>query len=201
MTLSQSKLADEIRKVTDSSHPDFVGFSESSDVAARRADAAQKWATAFDNYGKDVVNVNGDSYLAPPNKLGFQAALPFTSTTPAELAQHFGAAWTAYWTGLSFAIGAPSSINGSIECPNIGGNFIFGIILSSLITGVVAASLIAALTTIFGVASSDPAARAAELASAFHAATIGNIVVLTTGTDTTPPPGGPLPITNTCHLF
>lgn len=201
MSLSKDTLETEIRKVIDPAHSEFVGFSADSEASVRRADAAAKWATAFDNYGQSVQNVNSDNFLAPPNKVGFQAALSFTAGSAAGTAAEFGSAWSAYWTGLTFIIGLPGPINGSLECPNIGGNTIFGIIISSAVTAVVPAPLITALTALFGVASTDPAVKAADFANAFHTASVGNVAVLTAGTDTTPPPAGPLPITNTCRLF
>ena len=201
MGLSSDKLETEFRKVIDPLHPNFVNFSSDPDIAVRRIDAAEKWATAFDNYGQDVENVNEDDFLSTPNKAGFKSALSFATTTPAQLAAEFGAAWTAYWTGLTFQLGTPGPINASGECPNVGGNLIFGVILSSVVTAVVPASLIAALTAIFLVRNADPESKASELADAFHVASVGNVVVLTSGMDTTPPAAGPLPITNTCRLF
>jgi hypothetical protein len=201
MALSKSTLEDEIRKVIDPSHEDFVGFSTAPEASVRRADAAEKWADAFDAYGRGVENVNEDTFLSEPNRAGFEAALTFETETAEEAATEFGNAWTAYWTGLTFVLGTPGAINGSVECPNVGGNLTFGVIASSLVTAVNSVPLVAALKSLFEAPSADPAAKAAALADALHNACVGQVTVLTSGTDTTPPPGGPIAITNTCRLF
>lgn len=165
--------------------------------------AAANWADAFDAYGSDVVNINEDGPALPPNKAGFQAALSFGGTTSAQAAQEFAAAWKAYFTGLTFSPGSPGAINAG-PCPNIGGNTIFGVIASSGVTVVNEIPLIAALQAHFDTFSgTDPAAAADALASIFHSHTItlANLTVLTAGTDTTPPPAGPLPVTNTCGVL
>ena len=165
--------------------------------------AAANWADAFDAYGAGVTNINGDGPLAPPNKLGFQAALSFSGTTSAQQAQEFATAWKAYFTALVFTPGTPGTINGG-PCPNLGGNTIFGIIASSTVTVINEIPLIAALQGHFdSFSGTDPEAAADALASIFHSHTItlANLTVLTSGTDTTPPPAGPLPITNTCGVF
>jgi hypothetical protein len=178
-------------------------ISTSPDAATRRAAAAAAWADAFDTYAGGVKNANEDSALSGPNKAGFAAALSFTATTAAQTAQEFGAAWTAYFTGLTFTPGVPGPINAA-ECPNIGGNLIFGIIISSSVTVVNAAPLIAQLTTHFTTfRGTDRDVAADTLAGIFHSNTVllANLTVLTSGTDTTPPAAGPLPITNTCRVF
>ncbi len=198
MSLTKATLESEIRKVIDPTYAGFVGFSDNPDETLRRADAASKWATAFDNYGQSVQNVNGDAALSGPNRAGFESALSFATLTEAESASEFGSAWSAYWTGLSFTPGVPSAINASVECPNVGGNLIFGIIASSLVTVVNSVPLIATLTGIFAEKSIEPAAKATALADALHNASISNVTVLTSGTDTS---GPPVAITNTCRLF
>lgn len=177
----------------------------------RRSEQAAAWADAFHTYGQAVTNVNLDSFIPTvppvppvPNRDGFEAALTFTGVTAAQQAQEFGAAWSAYWSGLTFAIGAPGAINGSGECPNIGGNLIFGVILSSAITVVNSVPLVEDLTEHFLTYSSTNRIEAADLlAGIFHDNTIDpvSISVLTTGTDTTPPAAGPLPVMNTCRVF
>lgn len=199
MTLSLATLKAEIRKLTDPTDLGFVGFSSDPDKSVRQADAAAKWATAFDNYGQSVENVNEDTTLTPPNKLGFETALTFNTVSAAQIAAEFGAAWTAYWTGVTFNPGTPDTINPPpAGCPNVGGNGIFAVIATSVVTAVVAAALIITLTAFFtDNTSTDPGARADELATILHNASTTAVVVLTSGTDT----GGPVPITNTCELF
>lgn len=199
MTLSLDTLKAELRKLTDPTDLDFVGFSADPDKSVRRADAAAKWATAFDNYGQSVENVNEDTTLVAPNKLGFETALTFDTVSAVQIATEFGAAWTAYWTGVTFNAGTPDEINTPpLGCPNVGGNSIFGIIATSVVTAAVAAALILTLTAFFtDNTSTDPGARADELATILHNASTTAVVVLTSGSDT----GGPVPITNTCELF
>lgn len=179
-------------------------ISVSPEAAARKSEMVQAWADAFDTYGSAVTNVNLNPPATPPNKAGFAAALSFSATTAAQLAQEFGSAWTAYWTGLTFTPSPPGPINGSAECPNVGGNLIFSVITTSAVTVVNSAPLVAALTNHFQTYRSTDRDEAADaLASIFHDNTVvvANVTVLTSGLDTTPPVAGPLPITNTCRLF
>lgn len=196
MTLAASVIETEVRKVCDPTHPGFLGFSQSGVAATRRADAASKWAAAYDAYASAAVNVNGDGFLVPPSASGFEAALGFQTQTPAQLAEEFGTAFTAYWAAVTFTPGTPGDINATPECPNVGGTGVFGIINTSIVTVVNAAPLIAALTSLFETPSSDPTERSEAIAAALHAATTGDVTVLTSGLDATP-----VPITNTCHLF
>ncbi len=193
MALSQATLKSSILDL-------LANISRDPDANVRRAAAASDWADAFDAYGAEVENINGDVPLSGPNKAGFQAALSFTGVTAAAQAQEFASAWTAYFAGTTFGIGVPGSINGSTECPNLGGNLIFGIIASSLITVVNSVTLLAQLTAHFQTfRGTDREAAADTLAGIFHSNTIlaSSLTVLTSGTDT----GGPVPITNTCRVF
>ena len=163
--------------------------------------AAAHWAQAFDTYGAQARNINGDGPLVPPNQIGFQAALTFLGPAP-QTATEFAAAWAAYFAGLTFAPGPPGAVNAG-PCANIGGNSIFGVIATSVVTVVNPAPLALALTAHFATfLGTDSTAAADALASIFHNHTINvlNLAVLTTGLDTTPPAGGPLPITNLCGV-
>lgn len=183
---------------------DLLGhISTDPDPATRRAAQAAAWATAFDTYASSVTNINLDPPVTPGNKAGFQAALGLAGTTSAALAQEFGAAWAAYWAGMTFVPGPAGAINAA-SCPNLGGDLLFGVITTSTITVVNSASLIAALTAHFtSYRGSSRDAAADQLAGIFHDNTtaVASLTVLTVGVDTTPPIAGPLPITNTCRVF
>jgi len=192
MALSASTLKDEILKLVDPDNPGFVGFPEDS------ATMQANWADAFDAYGLNAVDVSGDA-VAVVNKAGFQSGLATVfnpNSTSSVAANAFATAWAAYWTGATFVVGIPP--------PNgVGGNGIFGIEISSVVTVIVPTNLAADLKTIFDEieADQDPDTKAQQIADAFHAATTNDITVLITGTDTTPPPTGPLPITNTDKVY
>lgn len=192
MALSASILKTEILKLVDPDDPGFVGFPE--DTATMQAN----WTDAFDAYALNAVDVSGDPVVTV-NKAGFQAALaplfnPDSTSTAA--ANAFASAWSAYWTGATFAILIPPP-------SGVGGNGIFGVEISSAVTVVVPANLSSDLKTIFDTIDTDqdPDTKAQQIADAFHAATTNDITVLISGLDTTPPPTGPLPITNTDKVY
>lgn len=192
MALSASILKSEILKLVDPNDPGFVGFPEDS------ATMQSNWTNAFDAYALNAVDVSGD-IITTVNKAGFQSALaplfnPNSTSTAA--ANAFATAWAAYWTGAIFAVGIPPP-------SGVGGNGIFGIEISSVVTVIVSANLSVELKTIFDKVDTDqdPDIKAQQIADALHAATTNDITVLITGTDTTPPPTGPLPITNTDKVY
>lgn len=194
MALSQTKLRDEFRKLTDPNFGSFAGYPASA------AAAAASWATAYDTYARDAVDASGDAVVTV-NKPGFQSALTtalLASTTPQAAAAGFANAFTAYWTGAVFAVGLLPPPAG--PCANVGGNGIFGAEVSSVVTVVNAAALQSALATEFQTLSGNGNTKAQALAAIFHSATTTGVTVLISGLDTTPPGSGPLPITNTCTI-
>jgi hypothetical protein len=198
MALSSATLKAEILKVIDKDNPSWTGYPASP------AAAAAKWKTAYDVYGSAAANSGGAAVLSklPASFESILAAqLPAGNPggTAAAAATAFANAWVAYWTGATFGL-TPVPTHGS-PCPNVGGNTTFGLVATSVVSVIVPAPLIASLTSAFGVLTGTVDAKATALANAFHAATTANITVLTSGTDTTPPTAGPLPITNTCQVF
>lgn len=198
MTLSQSTLETEFRKIIDPDFASFGGFPGSI------SEAQSRWATAYDTYASAATDISGDS-VASKNKPGFQSALAFLQNNSyAQAAADFRTAVETYWTGATFAVGALVAGTGS-PCPNVGGNSIFGTETTSLVTAIlsgVMATFQTGLVSEFTSVSDNGAAKAAALAALFHTATTTGFQVLITGLDTTPPgSGGPLPITNTCTIF
>lgn len=199
MALDVGTLKAEILKILDRDDPGFVG--DPADGAA----AATNWANAFDAYAINAEDISGDAVATvfkPLFETTLAAALnvPPASGSAASAAAGFGAAHIAYWTSGIFAVGTPPPPVPP-GCPNVGGNTIFGIEATSVVLAALAAALIPALTTEFGNLTDDVDAKADALANALHTACTTEVTVLISGTDTTPPPAGPLPITNTCTVF
>ena len=193
MALSKDILIEELRKIID---PDYAGFEGHPESAS---EAAQWWSSAYFTYAVNAEDASTDRVVTT-NPAGFQTALNFAVPgTPVSAAQQFGAAFQAFWTGAVFAIGIPIVGPGKGQCLNVGGNGIFGVEISSVVTSVISTALITNLTAEFSVNSEDGADKADKLATIFHDATIQDILVLITGTDTSVPT--PLPITNTCQVF
>lgn len=193
MTLNVATLVTELRKFSDQSYSGFVGFPTS------KAEAKAKWATAYDTYASTAVDVSLD-LVATKNKPGFQSALVFgESNTPAQAASEFDSAFVAYWTGAIFAIGIPPTPAAS--CASIGGNSIFGIEVTSIVSVITPNVLNNLLLPVFTNNTGNSALpQLQSIANAFHTATTTAVFVLITGTDTTPTPSGPLLITNTCTI-
>ena len=193
MSLSESSLTDMFRKIMDPEHPEYQ-LPETTD------EAREAWADIYDTYAQNAEDVSGDA-VTVTNRAGFKAALVFTSSTDPSaagvVASEFANAFLAYWTGGVFAVGTPPS-PGAV-CTSVGGNLVWGVEASSLVTVVNPAILQASLTTEFGKNTVDGKVKSEDLAAIFHAATTGDISVLITGLDTTAPT--PLPITNTCTVF
>lgn len=191
--LNVSKLHTELRKLADPDYSGFKGFPKSI------PEARANWTQAYHAYASTAVDASNDM-VATTNPAGFQSALVFT--VPSEVpqgAQYFDMAFVAYWTGGVFAIGAPPV---GAPCPSIGGTTMFSTEITSLVTTVVPNILAPLLAPIFAnvdakLAVSD---RLQQIANAFHTATTTAVKVLITGLDTTPPPAGPLPITNLCGI-
>lgn len=190
MSLSESILVTEIRKVIDSSHPGFLGFGSEAEQKTR-------FTNAYDVYAAQAEDVSGDS-VQTVNKAGFEAALVFTVPgTAVAAATSFVAAFTAYWTAATFAVGL---INPAPSCPSVGGNLIFGVETTSIASIGVTAGLLAELTAAFSDTSETGEEKAESIAAAFHSATLSAVLVTIVGLDTTPTPAGPLPITNICTI-
>lgn len=193
--LSVSTLETQLRNLLDGSVATFAGYP------ATKADAITNWGNAYNTYALSAQDVSGDPVVTT-NLAGFTSALTSglvdvgTVTTAADA---FEAAFVAYWTGGTFATAIPGV--GTATCPNVGGNLVFSAEVTSLVSAVTPNILKNLLLTEFAILSSDAATKAASLASAFHTATTTAVFVTIAGTDTTPPPTGPLPVTNTCTIF
>lgn len=188
MALSQSKLEQSLLKLF--ANPDSISSQQ---------DAEQKWADAYDSYAKDAVDTSNDP-VAVTNFAGLRGAFQFNNqqSAPAFAAQ-LDTGFVAYWTGAVFSIGTPPL---PTKCPNVGGTGLFATeITSTVITatpGVVLGSLLPVITSFSDTTTAEQKAK--EISTVLHAATTSAILVLITGIDTTPPPSGPLPITNTCTI-
>lgn len=161
----------------------------------------ERWASAYDAYARQAQDVSGELPITV-NGTGFRRALNFeASGSAAALAAQFEAAFQVYWTGAIFSFGIPPPPVPP-GCPNVGGTSIFSTELSSLVIEVVPSVMQAQLVTQFSVASREESieSRAQAIASAIHMATTTAVFVLITGLDTTSPPTGPLPVTNTCRV-
>lgn len=192
MALDRDKLRDELRKLMDPDFGQFVGFP------ATAAAAKANWAAAYHAYALDAVDIGGDTFLAPPVLANFQDQLVFAqgAADGSALAAEFAAAFTAYWTGVTFANTTPPSGTGS-PCPNVP-VIQMTVKATSAVTVIVNAGLLAALLAEFAINSEDGEAKAEALADAFHTATTTGVTVLVSGTGAGGPP--PPPVTNTCFL-
>ncbi len=194
MALSQAKLAGELSRFMDPEHPSFAW-------PASRSEAIQLWVDAYDTYATDAEDVSGDAVVTKYPAM-FHAELVNRLTgswSSAAAALAFRYAFVTYWTGAVFAIGAVPAPGG--PCPNVGGNGIFSVEIQSVVTSVNGVNLRSALLALFDALTDDAGARIEAIAAAFHAATTTDVLVTITGLDTTPPPAGPLPITNVCRVF
>ena len=193
MALDVSKLVPELRKIFD---PSFEGFYWSES----RSDTVTRISAAHDLYASDAVDYSGDA-VATKNPGAFRSTLDselWDTWTAAEAADAFRDAWIAYWTGGTFAVGALPPPTG--VCANVGGDSIFSVEFTSVITIINAAPLRAALYAEFRNLGTNGYTKAVAIANAFHAATTNNLTVRIDGLDTTPPPVGPLPIYNVCGV-
>lgn len=167
-------------------------------------DAALEWTDAYDRYARDAEDASRER-VAVVNRPGFQSILAtgFNAQTGTAntMAQLFDNAFVAYWTGGVFTFGIPPTP--AAPCPSIGATPTWSAEFSSNVIAVAPGVLRSLLLPIFlGVSESTTVReQARRIATAFHSATTSAVTVLITGLDTTPPPGGPLPITNTCTIF
>lgn len=190
MSLSQQDLASQLRTIFE--NPD--GFRS-------RQEAEQRWASIYDSYARGAEDTSGDSVLTV-NAPGFRSALSFNTNLTAEgFAAQIEAGFITYWTGAIFSVGQ-LVVGTGVPCPNVGGNSIFGVEITSLVVTTVPNVMFGNLVPVLRsfTRTTTAAQKAQEIAQAMHQATTSAIFVLITGTDTTPSPTGPLPITNTCTI-
>lgn len=188
MALNQAKLAASLLDIFSSK-----GASGSAEAFE------EQWSDAYDAYARDARDVSGDALLTA-SPMGFRRSLNFRACSqPQHIASQFEMAFQAYWTGAIFQVGIPPSPI-PIGCPNVGGNTVFGVELTSVVILVTPQVVFGQMYPEFSVADRDDsiAARATRIATAMHAATTTAILVLISGLDTTVPT--PLPITNTCRI-
>lgn len=197
--LFKTTLETELRKLID---PDYEGFSG---WPATREAAISNWTNAYDAYAISANDASGDSLLSA-NKALFEAALlsgmpsdPITGDVTTA-ATAFESAFTAYWLNATFNITALIPGVAAGTCANVGGTMLFSSELTSIVTSVIPNILKPALIAELAIPSNDGAAKAASLADILHTATTTAVVVTISGLDTTPPPSGPLPITNICTI-
>lgn len=189
MSLSLSKLERSLFRI----------YNNPGDI--RSAEQAERlWADAYIDYAMDAVDVSGDS-LASANPIGFRQPLRFRrSRNERTFSRQIANAFRAYWTGAVFSVGTPPGP--AAQCPSVGGNGIFGTELASNVITVNATVMSRRLAPALLRFNRRTTARqkARDIARAMHQATTTGVLVLITGLDTTPSPGGPLPITNTCTI-
>lgn len=197
MALTLAALKAEILKLIDPENPGFVGYTNSYAVAAAN------WATAFDNWASNAEDDSGDN-PAVVFKALFQTALLSawaSSTTKEDGAQSFADAVNDYWTGGIFSVGSLVPGTGN-NCANVGaGTRVFATEATSVVTSVTTAAIYVLLLGEFTQYRTSMDAKAQALAEAFYnPITVGGVFVTITGIDTTPPPAGPLPVTNVCGV-
>ncbi len=194
---SYSVLVEGLRQICDPTHPNHAFPASRSEAIQRFTDAI---VTAYSYKAEDI---SGDA-VATLNEPGWLLALLSglgPSWTAAAAAQGFGNAFAALWTGGAFAVGTPPAPGG--ECPNVGGTGIFSVENTSVVNSANGASVQADLLNCFNNLSSDGDAKMNEFATIIHnrSRSASSVSVLISGLDSTPPPGGPIPITNTCRVF
>lgn len=170
----------------------FLGFPATVNIAV------DNFADAYDTYAVQAQDIAGNT-LVSGNKAGFTLALLTGlagSITADAAAQAFDDAFVAYWTGAVFTV-----LPGLLPPSGVGGNGIFGLVLTSAVTLVTTGNLKAQLLPEFNILSTDGVTKAASLATIFHAAAASSIIVTISGSDTTAPPAGPLPIINTNTVY
>lgn len=189
MTLNPSRLASSILDI----------FTNKAGINSVE-EFERSWAAAYDDYAREAEDVSGERPLTV-NAPGFRQSLNFRSSRhPSIIAAQFEAGFRAYWTGAVFVFGVPPPP--VPPCPNVGGNTIFGIELSSVVSAVTPGVMFSQIFPEFSMAfrGDTIASRASAIAAAMHRATTTAVLVLISGTDTTPPIAGPLPIVNLCGI-
>jgi len=202
MALDQAKLRTELAKVMDQDDPLFVGYPDTP------VEIATNFCNAYNAYTLDATDASGDSFLTLPNLALMISTLVSNLPaavlgTPVLAAAAFEAAFVAYWSSSPVTFNILNLI-GLPLCPNIGvppANDVWGLELTSVVTAVTPGVLQNLLLTMFSVNSIDTQAKITEMRDAFHIATTQAVFATIIGTDTTPPPVGPYPISNLCTLF
>jgi hypothetical protein len=192
--LDVNKLKTELDKVFLESNSLFVGWPSNISQAAHNI------AEAYKTYAIDAFDVSLDT-LVSYNQPGFENSLLTlnNNSTYLDAATAFDLAFTTFWTGAIFSIGLLTV--GTPACINIGGTGIFATEISSTVISIIPDILKNLLLPEFSaVDKNDMIDKTLKIAQCFHTATTSAVVVLITGLDTTPGPGGPLPITNTCTI-
>lgn len=163
------------------------------------AQAEQKFAEVYHEYAREGEDVSGER-AGNLSAARFRAQLHFQwSRTAKESCLQLDRAFVAYWTGAVFAIAVVPPA--SPPCPNVGGSGVFASETSSAVVAVQARVLYSKLLPILSTTSNTAARAAAQVAEALDEATKQAVSVRIDGTDTTPGPGGPLPIFNLCTVF
>lgn len=201
MALSKPTLVNEFLKLIDRNNPAFAGYP------ATKIDAVTNWCNAYNTYAMSAQDASLD-FLVTSNLSGMITTLfqqlpdAVPTATGAQAAAAFDAAFVTYWTGAVFAVGIPIVPVPPPRCPNIPGphDNIWGIEISSVVSTVTSGILQNGLDLEFAILSDDAVVKADALADSFHVATTTAVLVLISGTDTTPSPSGPLPITNLCTI-
>jgi len=188
MALLQATLKTQLLRLVDSENDPFLGYPSTLEQTA------ENWTTAYDTYCQTAQDISDDG-VATVNTAGFKNALianlPEGAGTAALAAGAFEAAFIAYWTGAIFNIGG-------LPPGGVGGNGIFGLEISSVVTTVTPNVLYNLLLVEFNKAvfETNMDTKANTLAALFHAATISAVICTISGTDTTPAPSGPIPLVN-----
>lgn len=162
-------------------------------------EAEQRFARVYHSYAQDAEDVSGER----PNNLDaekFERLLAFQrSRVGKDFVRQIDSSFVAYWTGTTFPILVVPPA--SPPCPNIGGTGEFSAEISSQVTGVASDAMYDAVLPILSrpVGTAEEAAR--RLSDAMDRATKSAVEVIITGWDTTPSPGGPIAVTNTCTVF
>jgi len=173
-------------------------FGDSEELISA-AQAESRWATIYHDYAREGEDVSGEPAINL-SKSKFSRPLNLKqSQTAQQFCRQLDQAFVSYWTGVTFATAVVPSP--PLACPNIGGTGVFSVEISSVVTVVAKGVLYGALIPIVSSLGGAASTKAAQFAEAFDSATKTAVTVLITGQDTTPPPAGPLAITNVCTVF
>lgn len=188
MSLRVEALQDSLRNLLDPSAPGFVPYQPDRGVAAYRL------CSAYDVYARDAVDQSGDQLVTanlPGMQQSFASGLSGSSTANAA-AEAFAVAYSVYWIGASFAVGRLPRPGP----PTVGGNGIFSTEIASTVLSVMTDRIYNMMALEFGRLTTGEE-KVNGLAAAMHASTIVSVSTTISGLDTSPPPAGPLPCSNT----
>ena len=145
--------------------------------------AATAWGDAYDNYANGVASYAQDQSndrVMTVNKSALVSGLQtaFADGTASGAASKIATAVTAYWTGAIFGIIFPPTIIDPLAISDV-----------SAVVSVPGTGLALALSSIFGVLSSDADSKASDVATAFdnNAKTV-QVLCNYIATNPTPPP-------------